>query len=143
MRRIFNFLLGICMGQDASYLICYISLVPPTLLSTNSVLLSNKLGTEGKVKMLPLPVDKTEPTSNSGSSRETSKVTASDDSSIGSSPTRVWDKIVLPTSSNEFRISITLALAYKYDSIDVKTYNKSVSPRNILSFTNLATSEIC
>ena len=65
------------------------------------------------MKLLPLPVDKTEPRSNPGSSRDTSKVTALDDSSVGSSPTRVWDKIVLPTSSSEFRILIALALAYK------------------------------
>ena len=65
------------------------------------------------MKLLPLSVDKKEPVSNPGSSRETSKVKASDDSSVGSSPTRVWDKIVLPTSSSEFRILIALALAYK------------------------------
>ena len=62
------------------------------------------------MKLLPLSVDKKEPASNSGSSRDTSKVTAWADSSVGSSPTRVWDKIVLPTSSSEFRIPIALVL---------------------------------
>ena len=91
----------------------------PTLLSTNCVSLSNKLGTEGRVKLLPLSVDKIEPANKSGSSLDTSTDTAWVDSSVGSSPTRVWDKIVLPTSSSEFRISLTLALDYKYDEVDL------------------------
>jgi len=75
------------------------------------------------VKLLPLPVDITEPASKSGSSLDTSNDTAWANSSVGSSPTRVWDKIVLPTSSSEFRIPIALALDYKLDNINLIRHN--------------------
>ena len=104
---------GICRKcvQTRFFVTCH--QFSPTLVSTNCVPLLKKLGTEGRVKLLPLLVEITEPASNPGSSRDTSKVTAWAESSVGSSPTRVWDKIVLPTSSSEFRILIALALDYK------------------------------
>ena len=57
----------------------------------------------GRVKLFPL-LPSTESANESGSIRATSMVTDLAESSFGSSPTSVRDKIVLPTSSKESRI---------------------------------------
>ena len=63
----------------------------------------------GREKLVPL-LDKTEPESKSGSSRDTSRDTDLADSSLGSSPTSVRDKIVLPTESRDSKIPMARSL---------------------------------
>lgn len=74
-----------------------------TWLSTNCVLFRNSSVDGGRVKLFPL-LASTESANASGSIRATSIVTDLAESSFGSSPTSVRDKIVLPTSSKESRI---------------------------------------
>ena len=74
-----------------------------TWLSTNCVLFRNSSVDGGRVKLFPL-LASTESANECGSIRTTSIVTDMAESSLGSSPTSVRDKIVLPTSSKESRI---------------------------------------
>ena len=71
--------------------------------------LPNKLADEGIVKLLPL-LDKTEPGTKLGSSRDKSRDTDRADSSFGVSPVSVRDKIVLPTSSRDCMIPLARSL---------------------------------
>ena len=83
--------------------------------STNCVSFPNRFVDEGRVKLLPW-LDITEPASKSGSSRATNRDTDLVNISLGSSPTRVRDKMVFPTSSREFKIPTARCLACKNTS---------------------------
>ena len=82
-------------------------------------MLSNRSADDGKVKLLLL-LDKTEPASKSGSSRETRRDMDLAKSSLDFSPTSVRDKIMLPTSSRDCKMPMAR-------SLDLKKTNKDGS----------------
>ena len=100
-----------------SYVLGSSIVLVPTWLSTNWVTLANWMANEVSWKLFPLSV-KTVLASTSGSSRNSNRDMVWAVSFFCSSPTRVRDKRILPTSFKDFRIISTWICAWN------KTYKK-------------------
>lgn len=93
-------------------------------------MLSNRSADDGKVKLLLL-LDKTEPASKTGSSRETRRDMDLARSSLGFSPTSVRDKIVLPTSSRDCKIPMVRSLDLNEQTKTVRKCSNSKVRLNV------------